>query len=177
MNHSFELATFAGGCFWCMMAPFENLTGVKKVVAGYTGGHTKNPTYEEVCTGKTGHIEAIQITYDPKKLTYSELLEVFWMQIDPTDPGGQFADRGIQYQTAIFYHSESQHRQAVASKQQLANSGRFSKPIMTQLKKATVFYPAEPMHQDYHKKNQQHYQSYRYHSGRDQFLERVWKKK
>ena len=128
----YELATFAGGCFWCMVSPFLALPGVEKIVSGYTGGHQENPTYEQVCSKKTGHVEAVQITFDPEKVSYEQLLEVYWRQIDPTDPGGQFVDRGEPYQTAIFYHSEGQRQKAEASKA-LAESGRFNKPIVTKI--------------------------------------------
>jgi len=124
-----EKATFAGGCFWCMEPPFEALQGVSEVISGYTGGHKENPTYEEVSSGKTGHMEAVQVTYDPSKISYKELLDVFWRQIDPTDASGQFADKGSQYKTAIFYHSEEQRRLAEESRRKLEESGKFEKPI------------------------------------------------
>lgn len=169
-----EKATFAGGCFWCMVAPFEELPGIIKVESGYTGGHTENPTYEEVCSDTTGHVEAVQITYNPEIFPYEKLLELFWQQIDPTDEGGQFYDRGHSYQTAIFYHTEEQRVQAEASKAKLAESGRFSKPIVTPILPAKPFYAAEEYHQDYHKKNPSHYKRYRKGSGRDAYLEQVW---
>ncbi len=168
-------ATFAGGCFWCMEPPFEKLKGVIKVISGYTGGSKENPSYEEVSSGKTGHIEAIQIIYDPSQLNYSQLLEVFWQNVDPTDDGGQFVDRGSQYKTAIFYHNEEQKNLAEESKKQLEASGRFKKPIVTEIRAFQKFYPAEDYHQDYYKKNTLHYKMYRYGSGRDQFLEKNWK--
>ncbi|MBM3303251.1 MAG: peptide-methionine (S)-S-oxide reductase MsrA, partial [Deltaproteobacteria bacterium] len=167
-----EIATFAGGCFWCMRPPFEKLNGVAKVVSGYTGGTGENPTYEDYA--EKGHIEAIQITYDPSIISYTRLLEVFWRQIDPTDPGGQFVDRGLQYRSAIFYHDEEQKKLAERSKEQLATSGRFDKPIVTEILKASVFYTAEDYHQDYHVKNPLRYKFYRSRSGRDQFLEKTW---
>lgn len=173
----YEVATFAGGCFWCMIAPFDKITGVVKVVSGYTGGHKKNPTYEEVCSKKTGHCEAVQITFDPQKISYEELLEIYWRQIDPTDPGGQFFDRGEPYQTAIFYHSEDQKDKAEKSKKMLSESGRFSEPITTKILPAGAFYPAEEYHQDYYKKNPSHYRQYRRGSGRDDFMEKHWVKK
>lgn len=173
----YEVATFAGGCFWCMIAPFDKITGVVKVVSGYTGGHKKNPTYEEVCSKKTGHCEAVQITFDPQKISYEELLEIYWRQIDPTDPGGQFFDRGEPYQTAIFYHSEDQKDKAEKSKKMLSESGRFSEPITTKILPAGAFYPAEEYHQDYYKKNPSHYRQYRRGSGRDAFMEKHWVKK
>ncbi|MBN2284312.1 MAG: peptide-methionine (R)-S-oxide reductase MsrB [Deltaproteobacteria bacterium] len=170
---TYEPATFAGGCFWCMEPPFEKLNGVIDVVAGYTGGHVKDPTYEEVSRGTTGHAEAIRITYDPEKISYDELLSVFWKQIDPTDSGGQFVDRGGQYRTAIFYHSEEQKERAEASRAALEQSGAFAGPIVTEITPAGAFYPAEKYHQDYHRKNAVRYNLYRSHSGRDRFLESV----
>lgn len=147
-----QLATFAGGCFWCMVSPFDELPGILKVVSGYTGGHTENPTYEEVCSDTTGHYEAVQITYDPEVFPYEKLLELFWQQIDPTDEGGQFYDRGTSYRTAIFYHTEEQRELAEQSKAALAASGRFDKPIVTPIIPASTFYEAEEYHQDYYKK-------------------------
>lgn len=170
----FETATFAGGCFWCMEPPFEKLDGVKDVVSGYTGGHSVNPTYQAVSAGTTGHAEAIQITYDPSKVNYAKLLDIFWRQIDPTDAGGSFVDRGSQYRSAIFYHSEEQRRLAEQSKADLARSGKFSAPIVTEIVKAGVFYPAEEYHQDYYKKNPIRYKYYRFNSGRDQYIKKVW---
>ncbi|MDR9852757.1 peptide-methionine (S)-S-oxide reductase MsrA [Paenibacillus sp. VCA1] len=169
-----EKATFAGGCFWCMVAPFEDLPGIIEVVSGYTGGHKENPTYEEVCSDTTGHVEAVQITYNPDIFPYEKLLELYWQQIDPTDAGGQFHDRGQSYQTAIFYHTEEQRRLAEESKAALEASGRFDKPIVTPILPAKPFYPAEEYHQDYHKKNPGHYKRYRKGSGREDFLEKTW---
>ena len=169
-----EKATFTGGCFWCMEAPFEKLDGVQEVISGYSGGHKENPTYKEVSSGATGHVEAIQITYDPSTISYQKLLDVFWRQIDPTDAGGQFVDRGSQYRSIIFYHSDQQKRLAEESKKSLAQSGRFGKPIVTEIIKATIFYPAEDYHQDYYKKSALKYKFYRFNSGRDQFLKKVW---
>ena len=169
-------ATFAGGCFWCMELPFEKLEGVAKVVSGYTGGSKENPTYEEVSHGATGHVEAVEITYDPRKINYQKLLDVFWRQIDPTDAGGQFADRGGQYVSAIFYHDEEQRTQAVESKKTLDASGAFLKPIVTDVRPAEKFYPAEDYHQDYYRKNPIRYKFYRYNSGRDAFLSKAWDK-
>ena len=169
-----EKATFAGGCFWCMEPPFEKLDGVIEVISGYTGGSKENPTYEEVSAGGTGHVEAVQITYDPTKITYSDLLDVFWRQIDPTDPNGQFVDRGSQYRSVIFYHDEEQKRLADQSKEALDKSGRYDKPIVTEIVEASVFYEAEDYHQDYYKKNPIRYKYYRYNSGRDQYLKKVW---
>lgn len=170
----YDLATFAGGCFWCMQPPFEKVNGVIEVIAGYTGGHKENPTYEEASSGTTGHVEAIQVKFDPSKVTYSQLLDVFWRQIDPTDSGGQFVDRGSQYRSVIFYHSEEQKMLAEQSKQALEESGRFDKPIVTEIIKATKFYKAEEYHQDYYKKNPIRYKFYRFNSGRDQFLKKEW---
>lgn len=167
-------ATFAGGCFWCMEPPFEKLPGVKSVISGYTGGRTKNPTYEEVSHGSTGHIEAIQITYDPAKVSYNDLLEVFWRSIDPTDEGGQFADRGRSYVTRIFAHDAEQKRLAEESKQRLADSKRFDKDIVTPIVDAMEFYPAEDYHQDYYKKNPVHYKRYSIGSGRKGFIDQAW---
>lgn len=169
-----EIATFAGGCFWCMEGPFEALDGVRSVTAGYTGGTTENPTYEEVSSGSTGHIESIQILYDPSTVSYQRLLDVFWRQIDPTTSNQQFADRGSQYRTAIFYHDDAQRRLAEASKQALAASGRFDRPIVTEIRPATRFYAAEDYHQDYYKKNPLRYKLYRLGSGRDAYLKNTW---
>lgn len=171
-----EKATFAGGCFWCMESPFERVYGVIDVVAGYTGGHVENPSYEEVCSGVTGHLEAVEVTFDPAKVGYGELLDVFWRQINPSDPGGQFADRGEQYTTAIFYHTHEQKALAEKSKAALAESGRFTGPIVTAIRPAVNFYPAEEYHQDYHATNPARYRMYRVGSGRELFLEKYWKK-
>ncbi len=167
-------ATFAGGCFWCMEPPFDKLEGVKSTTVGYTGGREKNPTYKAVSSGKTGHAEAIEVLYDPSRVTYKELLDVFWRNIDPTQRDGQFVDLGPQYRTAIFYHNEEQKRLAEVSKKELENSGRFDKGIVTEIVPATEFYRAEEYHQDYYQKNPFRYKFYRYGSGRDQFLKRVW---
>lgn len=169
-----ELATFAGGCFWCMVSPFEEMPGIIKVVSGYTGGHTENPTYEQVCSETTGHYEAVQISYDPTIFPYEKLLDIYWRQIDPTDAGGQFHDRGDSYRTAIFYHTEEQQEKAITSKQALQNSGRFDKPIVTEILPASTFYPAEDYHQGYHRKNAFRYSLYRKGSGRDDFIARHW---
>jgi len=171
-----QVATFAGGCFWCIEADLEKLPGVVKVVSGYTGGDVKHPSYEEVCSGKTGHVEAIQVHYDPAKITYEALLDFFWKHIDPTDSGGQFVDRGPQYRSGIFYHDEEQRRLAEKSKEDLKRSGKFTKPIVTEIVKFKTFYEAEDYHQGYHRKNPLHYQFYRFNSGRDQFLNQVWGK-
>ncbi|WKA57133.1 peptide-methionine (S)-S-oxide reductase MsrA [Planococcus shenhongbingii] len=169
-----EKATFAGGCFWCMIKPFDSNDGIESVVSGYTGGHVPNPTYEQVCSETTGHYEAVQITFQPDVFPYEKLLEVFWTQIDPTDAGGQFFDRGQSYQTAIFYHSEEQRLAAEKSKQELESSGKFSKPVATKIIEAKPFYLAEDYHQDYYKKNPAHYNRYSIGSGRAGFIERNW---
>jgi peptide methionine sulfoxide reductase msrA/msrB len=169
-------ATFAGGCFWCTEADFEKVPGVVKVISGYAGGQKKDPTYEEVSSGTTGHVEAVQVYYDPSKVTYQQLLDYFWRHIDPTDAGGQFVDRGSQYRSVIFYQDEEQMRLAQKSKETLDHSGRFKKPVVTEIVKFTNFYPAEEYHQDYYKKNPLRYRYYRYASGRDQFLAEVWGK-
>lgn len=171
---NFRKATLAGGCFWCMVAPFENMPGVIGVVSGYTGGHTGNPTYAQVCSGETGHFEAVQITFDPEKVSYEQLLDVFWRQTDPTDAGGQFHDRGPTYRTAIFYHDEEQSRLAQASKLKVVESLRFAVPVATVILPAGTFYPAEEYHQDFHKKSPDHYKRYRTGSGRDAFINTVW---
>ena len=176
MEEKRELATFAGGCFWCMVSPFEEQPGVYGIVSGYTGGHTENPTYEEVCSDTTGHYEAVQITFNPDVMPYETLLEQYWQQIDPTDPGGQFNDRGQSYRTAIFYHNEKQQRLAEESKQALAESGRFQKEIVTEILPAAPFYVAEEKHQQYHRKNPFHYNLYKEGSGRARFIRENWKK-
>jgi peptide methionine sulfoxide reductase msrA/msrB len=169
-------ATFAGGCFWCTESDFEKLPGVLKVISGYTGGNKENPTYAEVSSGTTGHVEAVQVYYDPSKITYEELLDYFWKHVDPTDAGGQFVDRGAQYRSVIFYHDEDQKRLAEKSKEVLSKSGRFNKPIATEILRFTKFFEAEDYHQDYYKTHSLKYKFYRYGSGRDQFLEKVWGK-
>jgi peptide methionine sulfoxide reductase msrA/msrB len=167
-------ATFAGGCFWCMEKPFEDLEGVVSVTSGYTGGQTPNPNYDTYGAG--GHLEAVEIVYDPARISYRELLTVFWGQIDPTDPGGQFVDRGRHYATAVFYHDEEQKRLAEESRQELEERTLFDKPLVTSIRPAGPFYPAEEYHQDYYKHNPVRYKQYRSHSGRDQFLDQVWGK-
>ncbi|WP_377887275.1 peptide-methionine (R)-S-oxide reductase MsrB [Alkalihalobacillus sp. R86527] len=173
-NKQSEVATFAGGCFWCMVEPFDEMPGIQSVVTGYTGGDKPYPTYEEVISKQTGHVEAVQITYDPEVFPYSKLLDLFWRQIDPTDDGGQFFDRGDTYKTAIYYHDDAQQALAEESKVALAESGRFSKPIVTEILPAKPFYPAEDYHQDYHKKNPGHYKRYKKGSGRKAFIEDNW---
>lgn len=169
-----EKATFAGGCFWCMEPPFEKLKGVVSVTSGYTGGTQENPTYEAVCSGTTGHAEAVEVAYDPGQISYEGLLDVFWRNIDPTTPNRQFADLGRQYRTAIFYHNEDQKREALASKEALEKSGKFAKPIVTEITPVTKFYSAEDYHQDYYKKNPLHYKLYRVGSGREGYLRARW---
>lgn len=173
-SDALQKAIFAGGCFWCMEPPFEKLDGVYQVTSGYTGGHVENPTYEQVSAGNTGHVEAVEIEFDPRILSYSDLLEVFWRQINPTDAGGQFVDRGPSYVSAIFVLDEEQRREAEASKRRLEESGRFDKPIVTEIRDAGPFYPAEEYHQDFYKKDPIRYQIYRANSGRDRFLDEVW---
>ncbi|MGD8226530.1 MAG: peptide-methionine (R)-S-oxide reductase MsrB [Desulfobacteraceae bacterium] len=170
----FSTATFAGGCFWCTEADFEKVEGVVEVTSGYTGGEKESPTYEQVSAGGTGHVEAVQVVFDPEKVSYKELLDIFWRHVDPTDPGGQFVDRGSQYRTAIFYHNEEQRRLAEESKIELGKTERFNKPIVTEIIKITRFYRAEDYHQDYYKNHSIRYKYYRYASGRDQFLKKVW---
>jgi peptide methionine sulfoxide reductase msrA/msrB len=172
-----QKATFAGGCFWCMVKPFDKYNGVIKVVSGYTGGKTKNPTYEQISSGTTGHLEAVEITFDPAKISYSELLDIFWKQINPTDGGGQFADRGTQYKTAIFYHTKEQKELALKSKDKLEKSGKFKQTIATEIREAAEFYKAEDYHQDYYKKNPGHYELYRKGSGREDYLKETWPEK
>jgi len=169
-----ETATFAGGCFWCMQPPFENLPGVISTTVGYTGGHTKNPTYEEVSGGDTGHAESVEIVFDPTRIRYEQLLDVFWHNVDPITPEAQFCDHGHQYRSAIFYHGEEQRRLAEASKQRLEASKRFDRPIVTEIVAASEFYPAEEYHQKYHEKNPARYSFYRWNCGRDQGLKALW---
>ncbi|WP_409296567.1 peptide-methionine (S)-S-oxide reductase MsrA [Peribacillus sp. SCS-26] len=176
MTQRRELATFAGGCFWCMVKPFDELPGIHGIVSGYMGGSVDDPTYEQVKTGTTGHFEVVQITFDPDLFPYKQLLDLYWPQIDPTDDGGQFFDRGSQYRTAVFYHSAGQKEEAEASKQEVAGSGRFSKPIVTEILPASVFYPAEDYHQDFYKKNPEKYKEERIESGRDSFIKENWEK-
>jgi len=173
-NSSLEKATFAGGCFWCMEYAFEQVHGVEGVVSGYTGGEVENPSYEQVSSGTTGHYEAVQVYYDPTKVSYERLLGVFWQSINPTDAGGQFADRGSQYKTAIFYHDEGQEEAAENSKKELEESGRFDAPIATEILPAQEFYPAEEYHQDYYKKNEVKFTAYKQLSGREDFIQQHW---
>jgi peptide-methionine (S)-S-oxide reductase len=167
-------ATFAGGCFWCMETPFDKLIGVVSTTSGYTGGTKVNPTYDEVSEGTTGHAEAVQVVYDPSKLSYAYLLEVFWHNVDPVTPNKQFCDQGSQYRTAIFYHDAEQKKLAEESKRKLEASGRFKQPIVTQIVAASAFYPAEDYHQNYYEKNPLRYRSYRNGCGRDARLKELW---
>lgn len=169
-----EQATFAGGCFWCIEGPFDKLDGVLSAVSGFSGGREKNPTYRQVAGGVTGHLEVVQVTFDPDKVNYQALLDVFWRQFDPTDAGGSFVDRGQQYTSAIFVHNEAQRRVAEASKKALAESGRFDDPIVTPIRTLESFTAADDYHQDFYKTNSSHYKRYRSGSGRDQFIENVW---
>lgn len=177
MSQQKELATFAGGCFWCMVEPFDERPGVISIRSGYTGGHVENPTYRQVCSDTTGHVEAVQIEFDPNIMPYKELVETFWQQIDPTDAGGQFNDRGESYQTAIFYHDEEQKEIAEHSKELLQQSGKFKKDIVTPILPAKPFYPAEEEHQDYYKKRSFHYKMYKKGSGREAFIKENWQNK
>ncbi len=169
-----SVATFAGGCFWCTESDFEKLPGVKEVISGFSGGQVINPSYEDVSKGITGHVESVQVYYDPKLISYNALLDAFWRMINPTDNAGQFVDRGEQYRSLIFYHSEEQKQQAEQSRQLLNASGRYTAPVITEIRKFETFYPAEGYHQDYYKKNPVRYNYYRFKSGRDQYLEQTW---
>lgn len=171
-----KTAVFAGGCFWCMEHPFDELDGVVSVTSGYTGGTKAKPTYEEVSAGSTGHAEAVQVVYDPAKVSYQKLVDVFWRNIDPLTANAQFCDHGTQYRSAIFYQGDEQKRVAEASKEALTKSGRFDKPIVTQIAQASTFWPAEDYHQHYYKTNPVRYKFYRYNCGRDQRLEQLWGK-
>lgn len=169
-----QKATFAGGCFWCMVKPFDEQPGIESVRSGYTGGHVENPTYEQVCSETTGHLEAVQITFDPSIYPYEDLVRLYFTLIDPTDAGGQFYDRGESYTTAIFYHNEEQKEIAERVKRELDNSGKFKMPIAVKIREATTFYEAEAYHQHYYKKNPAHYNSYHIGSGRAGFIEAHW---
>ena len=174
--NGYETATFAGGCFWCVESDFDKVPGVVKTISGFTGGHTKNPTYKEVSAGGTGHAESVEIIFDPKQVSYKKLLDVFWHSIDPTTPDREFCDTGNQYRTAIFYHNAEQKRLAEESKVELEKSKPFKAPIVTQIVQATEFYPAEEYHQNFHQKNPLRYKFYRYTCGRDQRVEELWGK-
>ena len=170
-----QAATFAGGCFWCTESDFDNMPGVLAVIPGYTGGPQAHPTYQDVCSGRTSHTEAVQVFFDPHRIRYETLLDRFWRMIDPTDPGGQFVDRGTQYRTVIFYHDDHQKHLAEQSLAALNQAGRFTKPVVTAIEPLTEFYPAEAYHHRFYQKNPGRYRSYRTHSGRDQFLDRIWR--
>ena len=170
------LATFGGGCFWCMEPPFEKIEGVYAVTSGYSGGEEINPSYNDVAGGRTGHTEVVQVAFDPKRVSYDKLLDVFWRSMDPTDSGGQFADRGTQYRPAIFTHGAKQREAALKSRAALGKSGVFSSPIVVEITPIRAFYAAEDYHQDYYKKNPRRYESYRRGSGRAAFLDRIWGK-
>ncbi|MEJ2536958.1 MAG: peptide-methionine (S)-S-oxide reductase MsrA [Calditrichia bacterium] len=173
-NPNYQEAIFAGGCFWCMEPPYDDLPGVISTTVGYTGGNVPNPSYEEVSSGTTGHAEAVKIVFDSTKISYPELLKVFWRNIDPTNPLGQFADYGSQYRTAIFYLNEKQKEQALQSKKELEASGMFDKPIVTEIVTASTFYPAEEYHQEFYKNNPLRYNGYKVGSGRAGFLKDKW---
>ena len=168
------IATFAGGCFWCMEGPFDELDGVMSTTSGYTGGQTVNPTYEEVSAGGTGHAEAVQVVYDPQKISYQELLAVYWPNTDPTTPDAQFCDHGSQYRPEIFYHDDKQRQSAEASKEEIKRTKTFSAPLVTEITQATAFYPAEEYHQDFYRKNPIRYKFYRFTCGRDARLATLW---
>jgi peptide-methionine (S)-S-oxide reductase len=167
-------ATFAGGCFWCMEGPFDKVPGVVSTTSGYTGGSVPRPSYEMVSSGTTGHAESVEVVYDPKKVSYSQLLDVYWHNVDPTDAGGQFCDRGNQYRTAIFYRGDEERRLAEQSKKDIEASGKLKKPIVTEVVPAGEFYPAEDYHQDYYLKNPVRYRYYRFNCGRDARLKDLW---
>ncbi len=175
MKDNLEKAIFAGGCFWCMVKPFDQWDGVASVRSGFTGGHVNNPTYEQVKAGHTGHYEAVEIVYNPQVISYEEIITIYWQQVDPTDDGGQFQDRGDMYRTAIFYTTEEQQKIAEQSKAALIASGRFSQPIVTPILPAQTFYVAEQYHQDFYKTNKEAYEADRAKSGRDAFIETHWK--
>lgn len=168
------VATFAGGCFWCTESDFEKLEGVKQVISGYAGGSLENPTYSQVSSGRTKHIESVEVHYDPNQISYEQLLSAFWKMINPTDDGGQFADRGYQYTSAIFVHNPEQQQAAEASLKALAQSDRYDKPVVTPIRQAGTFYPAEEYHQDFYKKSPLRYRLYRWNSGRDRYLKEIW---
>jgi len=171
---SLAKATFAGGCFWCVEEAYDKVSGVVSVTSGYIGGHVRNPTYKQVSDGGTGHAEAVEVAYDPARVSYAKLLDVFWRNIDPLTPNAQFCDHGSQYRSAIFYHTEEQRQLAESSKQALEQSGRFNQPIVTEIVKASTFYPAEEYHQDYYRKNPVRYKFYKWNCGRAARLKEVW---
>lgn len=173
-DKKYETAIFAGGCFWCMVSPFDVLDGIVEVKSGYTGGHKENPTYKDVKSQTSGHYEVVKLTYDPEVIDYDKLLQAYWRQVDPTDDGGQFQDRGESYRTAIFYTTEEQRQKAEASKKYMEESGRFPGPIVTPILPDSVFYDAEEYHQDFYKKSPTEYKSDRKISGRDEFIKKYW---
>jgi peptide-methionine (S)-S-oxide reductase len=173
-EHPWQKATFAAGCFWCIQPPFDQTPGVIRTTVGYTGGKEPHPTYHQVGSGSTGHAESIEVVYDPAKVTYEKLLDVFWHNIDPTQKDRQFPDWGHQYRTAIFYHSDAQKRAAAASREKLEKSGRFGAPIVTEIEAASTFWPAEDYHQKYYLKSSEDYHRYHDHSGREEYFHRVW---
>lgn len=170
----YKKAVFAGGCFWCMVKPFDHLEGIKAVISGYTGGHVENPSYKEVVRGNTGHTEAVEITYDPELISYEELVEIYWRQTDPTDAGGQFADRGDSYRPVIYYSTEAERKIAEKSKENLQKNGPFKEEIVTRIEAVEPFYEAEEYHQDFYKKQQRQYERYHIGSGRAGFLKEKW---
>jgi len=176
MNTNIRKATFAGGCFWCLQPIFDQTKGIIETFVGYTGGHQENPSYEDVCSGESGHTEGIQITFDSAQVNYEQLLEIFWYNIDPTAVNAQFVDHGTQYRSAIFYHDEEQRRLAEESKDELEESCRFDEPIATEILLAVTFYPAEEYHQKYYQKRTAHYKMYHDNSGREEFIQEHWSK-
>lgn len=174
INNKYETAIFAGGCFWCMVSPFDVLEGIIEVKSGYIGGHKENPTYKDVKSQTSGHYEAVKIIYDPEVISYEKLLQAFWRQVDPTDPDGQFQDRGSSYRTGIFYTTEEQKKTAEESRKALEESGRFEKPVVTEILPTATFYDAEEYHQDFYKKSPKEYKEDRSISGRDEFIQKYW---
>lgn len=174
MTGKIETATLAGGCFWCLQSAYDGAAGVIETTAGYTGGTLMDPSYEEVSSGTTGHLEAVRIEFDPSKISFNGILDIFWQNIDPTQADGQFADRGPQYKTAIFFHTDEQKKAAEESKKTMESSGKYTKPIATQIRPAVEFYPAEDYHQHYPEKNRVHYEAYKEGSGRGPYLRRMW---
>ena len=170
----FKTAVFAGGCFWCMVEPFDSLPGIEAVISGFTGGHVENPTYNQVVSGQTGHTEAVEITYDPEKISYAKLVEIYWRQTDPTDAGGQFADRGDSYRPVIYYEGDEERQIAEKTKQNLQENGPFKEPIVVTIEPKETFYPAEESHQDFYKKQPIHYARYSVRSGRAAYLKKSW---
>lgn len=170
-ENNYEKATFSGGCFWCMQPPFDRLEGVISTTVGYTGGLEENPTYDDVCLGRTTHLESVRIVYDPSLISYEKLLDVFWINVDPTDGGGQFVDRGMHYRTAIFYYTKEQKKIAEQSKKELGETGRYPGPIITEIRAAMEFYPADESHQKFYEKNPIGYSSYKMGSGRDGYMQ------